>query len=475
MSNSFTSISNLQLKLFLLILALVAAAFLLGLAPLVRHPDLTWHDQQRLVQIMLALLAFVGLVGLCFKSECVLLPVWMWTGAGVLVLGLISSVVSAYPLWAMTELALFVCCIGIGAFVFSLAGAFPKQSDLALGVFIRVLLGGMVFQFYVAYIAMFAHPDLYFTPWMLLSGFSNPRHQGQFLTIAVPLLGAALLSSGIWRLRYPLWLDKFLIVSLASMIFVAGTRGTIVAWFCVALFFFVTGGGARKVSCQILFALMSGFVISWAMLYVAALVTNQDSALRTLDFGLSAREIIWGEAWLATTNHPWFGVGPMHFASLKSKIAAHPHQAILQLTSEWGIPAFLLIATAVVLWLRRAYGIARCQEGTENSAIQWCILFSLTSSLVQSMVDGVLVMPYPQIWLAITVGWGCAKFAAPLSGKVYKIPGALLLSLLGIAVVWLVWVAIVSYPDLLGASEYSAYWPRFWCDGPLSHWQKLSF
>jgi O-antigen ligase len=473
MPNGFTALANLRLPSFLLVFVLVVAALLLWLAPLVGYADLTWHDQQRLAQIVLSLLVFFGLFGLCVKSDCALLPVWIWTGAGVLVLGFVSSVFSAYPLWAMTELALFVCCIGIGAFVFSLAGAFSKQSDFALGVFIRVLLGGMVLQFYVTYIAIFAHSDLYFTPWMLLYGFSNPRHQGQFLTIVVPLLGAALFSSGVWRSRYPEWLDKFLVVSLSCIVFVAGTRGTIVAWFAVALLFFVIGGTARKLSRQVLVALILGLILSWAMLYVAALVTNQVAALRELSFGLSAREIIWEEAWVATKAHPWFGVGPMHFASLKSKVASHPHQALLQLTSEWGIPAFLFMATAVILWLWRAYGIARSQEGTENSVIQWCILFSLTSSLVQSMVDGVLVMPYPQVWLAITVGWGCAKFTGPLLGKAYKVPCTLLLLLLGIAVAWLVWVAIVAYPDLLGASEYCAYGPRFWCDGPLSHWPAM--
>lgn len=474
MLSNFAPIRPPALQLILLILVLAASALAVLLAPLVWHDDLTWHDQQRLAQITLSLLAFLGLIVLFRKIDGLLSPVWLWTGMGIVILGLVSSAFSAYSIWAITEVALLVCSIGISAFVYSLAQNFPKQSDLALGVFIRVLLGGMVLQFYISYLAVFAHADLYFTPWMLLYGFSNPRHQGQFLTIVVPLLGAALFSSGVWQSRYPVWIDKFLIVSLSCMVFVAGTRGTIVAWFAVALLFLVIGGGSRKVAWKILIALVIGLILSWAMLYVAAIVTNQESALREISFGLSAREILWEEAWVATKANPWLGVGPMHFAALKSKVAAHPHQAILQITSEWGVPAFLLMGAAVILWLRRVYGMACSQDGTENSAIQWCILFSLTSSVVQSMVDGVLVMPYPQIWLAITVGWGCAKFSIRSSVHEYKVPRALMLLLLGVSVAWLVWVAIVSYPDLLGTPEYCSNGPRFWCDGPLFHWPKLN-
>ncbi|MDP0977746.1 hypothetical protein, partial [Klebsiella pneumoniae] len=60
--------------------------------------------------------------------------------------------------------------------------------------------------------------------------------------------------------------------------------------------------------------------------------------------------------------------------------------------------------------------------------LRLCLLAALIAALVQSMVDGVIVMPNSQVWLALVVGWLMALHvwrtpaptALPLAWGVWK-------------------------------------------------------
>jgi O-antigen ligase len=397
-------------------------------------------------------------------------PVWFWPAVGVLVIGALSTVLALHPLWAAIEVALLVSCIGISVFVFCLMSEFDDRADLILGGILRLLLAGMVLQFYVSFVSAMAHADLFFTPWSLLYGFSNMRFEGQFLTIVMPLLGARMCLPEGASIRYPSGLDTFLMVSLAGMVFVAGTRGTIASWAVVSVIFLGLKGGARVTAKRMLLAMAVGFVLAWLVLHTVSWVTGQAADYRFAGeqvFGLSAREILWKDAWARIVEFPWLGVGPMHFASLKNQVAAHPHQALLQIASEWGLPVFFMITAAVTVWLVKVFGEVRSGDGKAGADLRWALFFAVLSSMVQSMVDGVLVMPYPQLWLAITVGWCSARCLPVYQGEATRIPRWLPLLLWAGANVLLVAVAVMNYPSLVGAPEYCGGGPRFWCDGRI--------
>ncbi|MGE5470254.1 MAG: O-antigen ligase family protein [Bacteroidota bacterium] len=435
---------------------------------MVSHPDLTWHDQQRLGQIFLSLLAFAGCAVGWQTPRVRWSPVWLIAGAATIILGVLSSCFSILPVWALVEVALLICSIGIGAFVYSLAKLDAARADLILGGFIRILLGGVVLQFFVSYFSALMHAELYFIPWALLSGFSNVRHEGQFLSIALPLLGAELLAPEGGLRRYPRWLDFGLMIALACMVAVAGTRGTIAAWLLVSACFIPFGGRARQLAKRVSAAMAAGFALAWCMLKFATWVTNQEAMFRFSDksaLGLSAREIIWQDAFTKILENPWLGIGPMHFASLKSPIAAHPHQALLQIASEWGLPALCIVIFAVCVWMLRAFRFAIANDGKKETEIAWCILFSVSAAIIQSQVDGVLVMPYPQVWLAIVVGWGSAKFIDSRIGRSVLLPYWIPMVLFFIAVALLLAIGFHDYPALVGAPEFCPLGPRFWCHG----------
>lgn len=447
----------------------VACLLTITALPLIPYPGLTWHDQQRLGQILLSALACIGLA-YCFpatKARCSVATVLLVSS--LVLLGLCSAGLSRLPVWALGELSLLIIGIGIGAFAHVLSRNAPQRFDLVLGGAVRVLLWGMVLQFYVSYFSALMHRELYFDPWSLLYGFSNPRHQGQFLTIMLPLLAAGY-ATRIDGLRYPKYLDIGLMVSISTMVCIAGTRGTVLAWLGAALIFGLIRGGARSLARQMLLVVLSGLFLSWLMLELVFWLSAQESTFRLSDaqvFGLSSRELIWGEAIAMIIDHPWFGIGPMHFAALNNAIAAHPHQALLQIASEWGIPAFFLVLGSVVYWMQRSFRLAMRADFGEEASIRWCMLFSLSSAFVQSMVDGVLVMPYPQIWLSILIGWAFTKFHVPVNGNQLEVPLWIPKSFFFSAVLFLLFLAGISYQDLLGAPELCPGAPRFWCDGRI--------
>lgn len=460
----------LELPRHLALLSAGIVAVMLGLMIWVPHPDFTWHDQQRLGQIAVSALAFFGILLLRPAGYMLANPSWLWPAGGVLALGVFSAALALHPVWAASEIALLLASTGIGVFVFCLARKFEDRADWVFGILLRILLGGMVLQFYASFAAALANPDLYFTPWILLNGFSNMRFEGQFLTIVVPLLAARLLLPEGVSVSYPRGLDMFLMVSLAGMVFVAGTRGTIAAWMAVSILFLTLKTDGRATAIRMLLAMAVGFVLAWLVLHTVTWVTGQAAENRFAGekvFGLSLREILWRHAWAKIVEFPWLGVGPMHFASLGNRIAAHPHQALLQIASEWGLPVFFMIMAVVLIWLKRVFTEVRSADAKEGADLRWALLFAVLSSMVQSMVDGVLVMPYPQLWLAIVVGWCSARCLPDMQGEGIRIPIWLPMTLWAAANVLLVAVAVMSYPDLVGAAEYCGGGPRFWCNGRI--------
>jgi O-antigen ligase len=135
------------------------------------------------------------------------------------------------------------------------------------------------------------------------------------------------------------------------------------------------------------------------LLGIEAGVENRLDNLSTL----SGREVIWGLALQQITQHPWLGIGPMHLASIHNEVAAHPHNSVLQLAAEWGIPAALAWLMAAAIGLIAFLRPLRHVE--EDGVLRVCLAAALLAAAAQSLVDGVIVIPYTQLWLVLVVGW----------------------------------------------------------------------
>lgn len=106
-------------------------------------------------------------------------------------------------------------------------------------------------------------------------------------------------------------------------------------------------------------ALLGGLLLYWLVFKVLADhlgIEIANAASDRLTTSLSGRGPIWWQAWHMLVERPWLGFGPMHFADIPNSIAAHPHQAILQWTSEWGCHRLC----ALRCWLGEGLGNVRC-------------------------------------------------------------------------------------------------------------------
>lgn len=281
-----------------------------------------------------------------------------------------------------------------------------------------------VFNTLVAYVSMLllgiqAHPN------DLIVGFDNYRFFNHVQTVSLPLLALlALLAlrsgsigASLYQYRYGL---RILIVSWWMLLFVTGGRGTLVGLFVgssAALFFFRRDAMAW---CRhMLIGAMAGLAASWVLyMRVPVLFGLQpfgllgNVAARTVENVDSGRMPLWRLAIDMTMAQPWLGAGPLHFAHVGrfQQIAAHPHNWVLQIASEWGIPALLCFSGLIFLGLLRLTMTSRSPDANRPDCLT--VLAALLATgiaiVVDGLVSGLIVMPASQLWIALYVGfaWG---------------------------------------------------------------------
>ncbi|GFM92055.1 hypothetical protein PSCICP_20270 [Pseudomonas cichorii] len=312
-----------------------------------------------------------------------------------------------------------------------------------------------------------------------MEGFSNKRFYGQFQTFTLPLLALPLL---LVSARRSIKVSIFILLSLWWMIAVTGgTRGTWLGMGAAVVVASCFGRAGRHwVGWQLaaasvgvlLFLLLFSLLPAWLGIDVV------NFAGERLNTSLSARELLWQQAWTMIKERPLLGFGPMHFADIWNPYGAHPHQAILQWASEWGIPSTLCVAGLALYGLvvtglllrKRAYSLEPVD------LLRLCLFASLVGALTQAMVDGVIVMPYSQLWLAIVIGWLLALHewqVTPVSRNL--ILDRLWMACLVLGAGLIFYTIIRDFPDLENLQQQSGQGfggpslPRFWLRGSIAH------
>ncbi|QLG95318.1 O-antigen ligase family protein [Pseudomonas yamanorum] len=438
------------------------------------------HDWQRTVQIAVGVCAVI--YGLSVSSGVCTTPLVdrpTTIGLAVIILwGLLSSSLAHQPVWALTELALFITC-GAIAFAFALLrrnGGESVDQALILCVILLCLIKSI--QYLRAGVLAFTSGESVLNTDLLLSGFSNKRFYGQFQTFTLPLLALPLLLPTSKRTVRGL---VFALLCVWWLIAIAGgTRGTWLGMGVAGLLLVFLGPSGRRWLGWQLAALLCGLVLYWLLFMVLAGYLGLELAQAAgdrLTTSLSGRGLIWWQAWDMIRERPWLGFGPMHFADIANDIAAHPHQAILQWACEWGVPSALCV---VVLATRAGWAtLGVLRERVLSMAavdlLRLCLFAALVGAMTQAMVDGVIVMPNSQLWLALVVGWLMALhvWKAPSSASRPLLRWAwTATSILAVGV--LIFVAIRDVPHLgerqrhyVGSSKVFLQ-PRFWTQGVIA-------
>lgn len=394
--------------LYCLGLALLALLFVgfCSSAIVLWNANYHWHDQQRIYQLLLLVLAAplaIFLVKQPLPSQALALLL------GVFAVGLFSSLSAAWPDWAFKEWARYVAL----ALAVVLTARLAEQAVVFRFVLWAMACVGAVhaYQFLLCYLIALANEVRVLNPDDLLGGFSNPRFFGQFQVMLLPVLAVLIVQS--WRLRrHMVGLALFLVLTVQwSISYSLGGRGL---WLGLLLshisLVLINRYLWRIVVFQLiaglcgllLFLLLFDVIPSWLQLEL-----NIRDGLRT---GLSGRELIWHAAWDMAQANPWLGVGPMHFSATYNSVAAHPHQLILQWLSEWGFVAAGMVMALAVWGGVHAVASLRRATASDLDAGLWA---TIVGALVLAQVDGVFVMPYTETWLVLLIGLWLARWSTP--------------------------------------------------------------
>ncbi|KGF80433.1 hypothetical protein IA69_18875 [Massilia sp. JS1662] len=392
---------------------------LLCLAMLANFMVVAGHDHQRLIQISAVLLAG-GLAPIERKTTAA----HMLSGrAGALlamffVLGMLSAASAFSPRFASFEVANLFLLYLLGSLVAAEIAHNGQQSILLVLRCLGVICAFYVFLFIVAYVSglslgiPLALDD--FT-----TNFSNIRFFNHAQTSTLPLLILlCCLTPRASRLR---WLWMAVATYWWMALYATTGRGTLLgmAAGCVAVAVLARRRAVpylRQVALTAALGLIAYFfflTVVPALLGADGMSSFSYAFQRTAADPASGRAPLWRLAAGLIAQHPWLGVGPMHFAHYTGglHIAAHPHDWLLQVAVEWGLPALLCLLVAVVYGLRALLAAGtRIQHGdAANETIFVALLTGVGAILVDGLVSGIFVMPQSQLafalYLGCAIGW----------------------------------------------------------------------
>ena len=192
--------------------------------------------------------------------------------------------------------------------------------------------------------------------------------------------------------------------------FFAASRGVFLAWIFGVLITFIV---YKKTAVPFLrlqaMHFILGFFIYKLLFQIIPTIGQQEVVTgNVLRETTSDRINLWHLSLNMIQNHPFFGAGPMSFAWLYSGESAHPHNSVLQIMSEWGLPAALVILSLAVygllFWLKR-FNSSTLENSTDlNKNLAIILFFTLCTNAAYSFVDGVIVMPISQVMMFTFIG-----------------------------------------------------------------------
>lgn len=420
-----------------------------------------WHDEQRIWQLMLLVVAIVLLVS---KSCTSLSNQDFFLVYAFFVLGVFSVLHAEWVAWAFKEWARFFGLVSLALLVSVLA----RRRWMFLIIIYSLSIVGVVHgaRFVVYYVSACLSGIGAVDVGLMYNGFVNPRFFGQFQLLLMPVLAGVIASSSLKKVIKGM---LFAVLTIHwCLVFSLGGRGVLIGLLLPIFLAFLILRNARL----IFFVQISGCVLGWGLfVFLFVLVPMWfDSSVQINEAfrgGLSGREELWLAALLMAENNPFMGVGPMHYAAeYNAVMAAHPHQVVLQILAEWGVPAACLMVyigcKGLFFWVAKL----RCISA---GAIAVGIWSSVVGAIFLAQVDGVLVMPYTETWLAILIGlamaeWSSSQVACGRQRVFWGVFGA-------VAALVLIEVLFAEVPTLTHDSdEYMAkhgigWSPRFWLQG----------
>lgn len=446
-----------------------AAMAVVGAVPLWPAPGLSHHDLQRTLECLVLLGASATL---CWQAHGVPRAAARQglLFGGLLVLVLISCWSSEHPAAALQESSLWLGLLGWG---FVCRGQALAGAERPL---LRAMAGGMtaytavVMALYVLALTFNAPLDAR----SFIIGFDNPRFLNHVQTVAIPLLWVVAASDSNRR-----WQAAALFAAVGQIALTALTlaRATFLAWLVVLVVLTVLR--ARRISRFGWGCLAAGLCCAAVLFVAVPEVMNRawrPSFARPSELNAAhSRDLLWEAALTQSLASPWLGQGPMHFAAKVNPTAAHPHNVYLQLASEIGLPAALLLLGLLLRPLKQ--GLQRLRSVGDSQPLLAGAAAAVLAALVDGAFSGNFVMPLSQLWIAAAWGLLAGAAARREPGFVEVRPGdtrrlAVLLMLTQLALCAAVAIQVPRDPPRIRIDSPipapgETFRPRFWLDGWL--------
>ncbi len=322
----------------------------------------------------------------------------------LLVLALTSSLFAVSPAKALQEISLFVLLLAFGSLCAMLA---HQSTQLINRLFVAsIAFGAVIFvvHFITSFLAAVSIGATFswFSPFV---SFGHVRFFSQYQAYTLPILSLPLIVFNLplrWRI-----IAMLLLVCFWALHFLSGSRSVWVAIIVTTLFLlvFMRQRSSQWLKWQ-LFGLLLGGIVFWVFDNLP--VDNSQFGLGSIakrGIDDSGRLHLWQIAFDMIKDYPLLGVGPMHYAFTNFLIAAHPHNAVLQIAAEYGIPAALIACYLAFFLLRKAVIWCKTSTNNENQQINIALAASLVCGLTDSLFSGNIIMPQSQMLLFMMGGW----------------------------------------------------------------------
>jgi O-antigen ligase len=366
----------------------------------------SFHDSQRLLELLLIGLVLLhtlinGTAGLITHQRM------RYATYSLILLAITSSYLALSPRHALIEISLFAGLFYLTLFVSHL---YREHTTLLLKWLVYAFWASIIFSmvsFYTGYITatIFNTPVIWPAP---LKGFSNIRSFNQYQLWTLGLVTLPLLAFEFKRVSTRWWLHVGL-VAWFVLLFFASSRGALLAW---GVGIIVTAIVYRKTASAFIrlqLAYITAGFASYQVLFqlIPALKKSAVVTGTIMRDSTSDRLQLWQLALNLIEHHPIFGIGAMGFAWVNAGVA-HPHNSVLQLMSEWGLPAALIIlgiaGYGLVCWLKRFNITSLPTQTKHDTNLVIALFFTIVTNVAYSLVDGVIVMPISQVMMFSVVG-----------------------------------------------------------------------
>ena len=397
----------------------LALAFLVSLNFFLMNfifPENNTFDAQRLIQLIF--MSYIAVALLCPKAARAVFQIVQGlpqiSRLGILLffaLGVFSSMQAAAPKYAFLEVSVYFLWF-VGSCTIARTVAAEREDTRIFSIILMSVINYVVMFCGLFIVLFFLAPftQNIFAKQIFFPGFVNIRFFVQYQIWIIPLLTMPLVNVQKFRWWVPL------LILLASIwwafVFYNASRGEFIALAiaAIAIWFIFRQEANRWFFIQL--AMIIGGLILYQIIFKLLLRLPYEFAFSRTSDDATDRVANLKQAFHLIHDHPWLGAGPMHFAYYPPPgFFTHPHNSILALASEWGIPATLIILflffCGFSAWIRLFS--FKTFQGKIFSDKTKVLLMSLTASSVAgffySLVDGVFTMPMGQFTSMVFVGW----------------------------------------------------------------------